>query len=74
MFASFLRAILPALVLLPLAGPAVAGGAPAAAPIASEWRNPSNSVHIRIDRCGGQALCGTVTWASDKAQTWSRVR
>lgn len=41
-------------------------GETAAAPIASEWRNPSNSVHIRLDRCGG-ALCGVVTWASPKA-------
>ena len=44
---------------------------PAAAPVASEWRNPSNSVHVRIDRCDGQ-LCGTVTWASAKAQADAR--
>jgi uncharacterized protein (DUF2147 family) len=50
--------------------PALAGP-PAAAPIASEWRNPGNSVHVRIDRCDGQ-LCGTVTWASAKAQADAR--
>ena len=34
--------------------------------VSTEWRNPGNSVHVRIDRCGAQ-LCGTVTWASAKA-------
>ena len=38
----------------------------APAPIASVWRNPGNSVHVRIDQCG-ERLCGTVTWASPKA-------
>jgi uncharacterized protein (DUF2147 family) len=52
------------------AAPALANG-PAPAPVASEWRNPSNSVHVRIDRCGGQ-LCGTVTWANAKAQADAR--
>jgi uncharacterized protein (DUF2147 family) len=47
------------------AAPAVANDR-VAAPIASEWRNPSNSVHVRIDRCG-KDLCGVVTWASPKA-------
>lgn len=44
--------------------------APAAAetrtPVNSEWRNPGKSVQVRIDNCGN-ALCGTVTWASPKA-------
>ena len=53
---------LAALTILP-----AAAREPAPAPIASEWRNPSNSVHVRIDRCDGQ-LCGIVTWASPKAQ------
>jgi uncharacterized protein (DUF2147 family) len=52
------------------AAPALANG-PVPAPVASEWRNPSNSVHVRIDRCGGQ-LCGTVTWANAKAQADAR--
>ncbi len=42
-----------------------------APPVATEWRNPSNSVHVRIDKCGGK-LCGTVTWASAKAQADAR--
>ena len=66
MFGKIFRAILPAFVLFSVAVPASAGSPPDAAPIASEWRNPSNSVHVRIDQCGG-AVCGTVTWASDKA-------
>jgi len=32
----------------------------------TEWRNPRNSVHIRALKCGTN-LCGTVSWASDKA-------
>ncbi len=65
MIKSILRVLAPALALFSLAAPAYAGPSPAA-PVASEWRNPSNSVHVRIDKCGG-ALCGTVTWASEKA-------
>ena len=33
----------------------------------SVWRNPSNSVHIRIHSCG-KSRCGTVVWANDKAK------
>jgi uncharacterized protein (DUF2147 family) len=59
-----------ALVALPVATPAFADE-PAAPPIATEWRNPGNSVHVRIDKCDGR-LCGTVTWASAKAQADAR--
>jgi len=31
------------------------------------WRNPSNSVHVRIHACGA-STCGTVVWANDKAK------
>lgn len=31
------------------------------------WRNASNSVHIRTDRCG-RAMCGTIVWASAEAR------
>lgn len=65
MFGKILRVILPAFALFTVAAPAVAGSPPDA-PLATEWRNPSNSVHVRIDNCGG-AVCGTITWASDKA-------
>ena len=33
----------------------------------SVWRNPQNSVHVRISRCG-KGRCGTVVWANDKAK------
>jgi uncharacterized protein (DUF2147 family) len=59
-----------ALVALTAATPVFADEAPAS-PLATEWRNPSNSVHVRIDKCDGQ-LCGTVTWASAKAQADAR--
>ena len=39
----------------------------AAAPIEGKWTNPANSVTIAIGPCG-EALCGTVVWASDKAK------
>jgi uncharacterized protein (DUF2147 family) len=35
------------------------------------WRNPKNSVHIRIQPCGG-SVCGTVVWASPKVQEKAR--
>jgi uncharacterized protein (DUF2147 family) len=35
------------------------------------WRNPRNSVHIRIQPCG-PAMCGTVVWASARAQAKAR--
>ena len=41
-----------------------------AAPQASQdsvWRNPSDSVHVRVHPCG-QSMCGTVVWANDKAK------
>jgi uncharacterized protein (DUF2147 family) len=31
------------------------------------WRNPSNSVHVRVHPCG-KSRCGTVVWANDKAK------
>ncbi|HVJ01592.1 MAG TPA: DUF2147 domain-containing protein [Sphingomonas sp.] len=63
---SFLsKLIAVALVALPVAVPAAANET-APPPIASEWANPSNSVHVRIDRCGN-SICGTVSWASAKA-------
>ena len=33
----------------------------------SVWRNPSNSVHVRVHDCG-TSRCGTVVWANDKAK------
>lgn len=35
------------------------------------WRNPRNTVHVRIQPCG-RAMCGTVVWASARAQQRAR--
>ncbi len=32
------------------------------------WRNPKNSVHVKIAACGANAACGNVIWASEKAR------
>ena len=37
------------------------------APADSVWRNPQNSVHVRVHSCG-TGRCGTVIWANDKAK------
>ena len=33
----------------------------------SVWRNPQNSVHVRVHDCG-TSRCGTVVWANEKAK------
>ena|SRR5260221_14785460 len=43
------------------------GAISAAAAEDSVWRNPSDSVHVRIHACG-ESRCGTVVWANDKAK------
>jgi len=35
------------------------------------WRNPKNSVHIRIQPCGAD-VCGTVVWANERAREKAR--
>ena len=35
------------------------------------WRNPKNSVHVRIQTCGAN-VCGTVVWANARAQEKAR--
>jgi uncharacterized protein (DUF2147 family) len=30
------------------------------------WRNPNDSVHVRVEPCGAR-MCGVVVWANDKA-------
>jgi uncharacterized protein (DUF2147 family) len=34
------------------------------------WRDPQNSVHVRIHPCG-KGRCGVVVWANDKAKAES---
>jgi uncharacterized protein (DUF2147 family) len=31
------------------------------------WRNPQNSVHVRVEPCGS-SMCGVVIWANEKAK------
>lgn len=55
---------------------AVAGLASAAASAEADrsrgvWRNPGDTVHIRAHPCG-TSMCGTVTWASEKAKADAR--
>ncbi len=51
-----------------LSSPAAANG-PAAAGV---WRNPKNTVHVKLQPCGG-TMCGTVVWAAPKAQAKARA-
>jgi len=50
-----------ACVLVPSVAPAQDAGED------SVWKNPSNSVHVRIHPCG-KSRCGTVVWANAKAK------
>ncbi|WP_439571812.1 DUF2147 domain-containing protein [Sphingomonas sp.] len=59
-----------AMLAAPLGGANAAGNGMAQL-VSSEWRNPSNSVHIRITPCGDR-VCGTVIWASEKAKADAR--
>jgi uncharacterized protein (DUF2147 family) len=54
--------LLATLVPLTMAMPASA-----AAPIEGYWRSPRSTIVIHIAPCGGQ-LCGTVTWANERAR------
>lgn len=56
-----------AVLLSSLAAPAVA--APDAAGV---WRNPKNTVHVKLQPCGA-TMCGTVVWAAPKAQAKARA-
>ncbi len=48
----------------------VANAASAAQPT-GVWRNPKNSVHIKVQPCGDN-VCGTVVWANARAQEKAR--
>ena len=53
-----------------LAAPAAAAAqSPAAAGV---WRNPKNTVHVKLQPCG-PTMCGTVVWAAPKAQAKARA-
>jgi uncharacterized protein (DUF2147 family) len=55
--------------LLAVAASVASTVAAAAQPAAQDsvWRNPQDSVHVRIHACG-TSRCGTVIWANDKAK------
>jgi uncharacterized protein (DUF2147 family) len=56
-----------------LAAPAMADDGKDLPSLFGTWRNPKNSVHLDIRRCGeGTTACGFVVWASDKAQADAR--
>ena len=61
-------------VLLPVVIYAISGTVAVNATLAKDfgiWKNPSNSVHIKIVLCGN-ARCGVVVWANEKAIADSR--
>lgn len=66
---SALAALAAALAMTALAAPAYAGGDVTRS--YGVWRNPRNTVHLEIKSCG-QATCGTVVWASPKAEADAR--
>jgi uncharacterized protein (DUF2147 family) len=68
-----LRAAALAAVAVLMTGSAAAESAPVAANAAihGEWRNAKDTVHIRAYPCG-DAVCGTVTWASPAAEAKAR--
>jgi uncharacterized protein (DUF2147 family) len=47
-----------------LAGPALADSPS----LFGSWKNPKNTVHLEIRRCGDGSACGVVIWATPKAQ------
>ena len=50
-------------IALILATVAIPAAASAEAGLEGRWTNPKRSVIVRVARCG-EALCGTVSWAS----------
>jgi uncharacterized protein (DUF2147 family) len=46
---------------------ALPAAAAAQSPVEGVWRNPKNSVHIKIQPCGDY-LCGYVVWANEHAK------
>jgi uncharacterized protein (DUF2147 family) len=49
-----------------------AAAASAPAPVQGVWRNPKNTVHVKLQPCG-PTMCGTVVWAAPKAQAKARA-
>lgn len=64
-----MKQFLASLAALLLAG--LSGPAGASIPVEGRWANPKKSVIIEVAPCG-QAYCGTVVWASEKAKANAR--
>jgi uncharacterized protein (DUF2147 family) len=47
-------------------------GATAPEAAAGVWRNPKNTVHVRMQPCA-RTVCGTVVWAAPKAEAKARA-
>lgn len=63
------KSLLAALAVASLGAPEIA--AAQASGVEGVWRNPKNTVHIKIQPCGAN-LCGYVVWATPKAQADAR--
>ena len=64
-----MKQIFASLAALSLVG--VSAPAAASAPFEGRWANPKKSVIIEVAPCG-EAYCGTVVWASEKAKANAR--
>jgi len=66
-----MRKLLAAAAAALCAASTFAGTADAQTQPTGVWRNPRNTVHVRIQPCG-RDMCGTVVWASARAQQKAR--
>ena len=57
--------------LATFAAMALAAAPAPARPLDGHWMNPAHSVIVQLAPCGN-AVCGTVAWASEKAQQDAR--
>lgn len=64
-----MKQILTTFAALALAG--LSAPAAAATPVEGRWANPKKSVIIEVAPCG-QAYCGTVVWATERAKANAR--
>lgn len=60
-----------AAALIAASGLGTAAGAAAAGQPSGVWRNPKNSVHVKVQPCGAN-VCGTVVWANARAKEKAR--
>ena len=63
--------MVPMAALAMSAAMALAVESPYAGSIEGNWMHPEQTVIIRLENCG-EAICGTVTWATERAQRDAR--